>query len=119
MPADERPIDRSDYQRIYAILHALQLKAMENDDRPLWEILRELHEDYLHADAPVPLDDLVGDRASSRELQHALIVIERLMRGSSDVRAAPTVGAATVCAKPGCPNLTYASLCWHCELEQA
>ncbi|MEU1425261.1 hypothetical protein [Kitasatospora sp. NPDC005751] len=119
VPEDERLIDRSDYQRIYAILHALQLKAVDKDERPLWEILREHHEDYLHSDSPVPLDDLVGDRPSSKELQHALIIVERLMRGSTTVRAKPTVGVATVCATPGCPELTYTSLCLSCELKQS
>ncbi|MGS2615132.1 hypothetical protein ACVCAH_11495 [Micromonospora sp. LZ34] len=115
---DVRPLDRDDYERLYAVLHALRSKAYADEDRPVWEILRDIHEEYLSPHHPVPLDDLVGDQAASREISHAMIVVERLMRGLTTISRRPTNGVAGVCATTGCPNLTFATYCWHCELAQ-
>ncbi|MFE2174417.1 hypothetical protein [Kitasatospora sp. NPDC059462] len=118
MAEDRRPINNSDFERIYAVLHALRAKAFEGDeDRPVWEILHELHEEYVEG-RPVPLDDLIGDEGASREITHALIVLEVLKRGENMVPAGRPMAVERRCATPGCPNTTVAALCWHCEIRQ-
>ncbi|GAA2228651.1 MULTISPECIES: hypothetical protein [Streptomyces] len=118
MTMEERPIGRHDYERIYALITAYDLKVNGGEDEPLWKLLRSLHEDYL-ADRPVPLDDLIGDRGVAREQRHARLVLEALMRGQTSVSIRDGDPPSTVCATPGCPNLTHATYCLNCELEHA
>lgn len=61
MTNEERPIMQSDYERIYALLHAYDLKLTGSEEEPLWQILRRLHEEHLPSQ-PVPLDDLIAER---------------------------------------------------------
>lgn len=119
MSDERRPLDRNDYERVYAVLHALQLKAVHGEDRELWDILRDLHQENVGGGRVTP-DDLIGDEAAAAEITHALIVMEMLMRGETTIRVGAGFSALqTVCAVPGCPNLTTTSLCLHHELEQS
>lgn len=54
-------------------------------------------------------------RAASRELVDALMVAEHRMRIAKSSKNPPPAG---VCATPDCPNPTYTSYCWHCELGE-
>jgi hypothetical protein len=116
MDAPRRPLDRDDYHRTYAALMALQLKVQRGEDRPLWEILRDLHEQHVD-ESRVLTDELVGDDAAAAEVAHGLIVLEMLMRGDFTIRDGPTRAPQTVCSVSGCPNLTTTSLCLQHELD--
>ncbi|MEU8952078.1 hypothetical protein [Streptomyces sp. NPDC048489] len=113
----QRPLTRADYERVYALLCAYDLKATGDDEAPLWEILRRVHEDTLQSD-PVALDNLVGDRGVARENHHAHLVLDALMRGKATVPAAEGDPPSTVCLTPGCPNLTHGGYCLGCELAR-
>ncbi|MFJ4924069.1 hypothetical protein [Streptomyces sp. NPDC088736] len=117
MSQEERPFIRADYERIYALLCAYDLKVTGDDEAPMWEVLRRVHEDTLQSN-PVPLDDLVGERGVAREQHHALLVLEALMRGKTTVRPIAGDPPLTVCLTPGCPNLTFSGYCPGCELAQ-
>lgn len=119
MQADppHRPLDRGDYERTYIAMSALKLKAMLGEDRPLWEIIRDMHVAYASGDSRVLPDDLVGDDAAAAEVQHGLIVLELLMRGDSTIRDSPPMAVKTVCSVADCPNLTTTALCLKHELE--
>jgi hypothetical protein len=114
--ADERLIGPHDFARIRALIHAFETKVIDGEHGPLWEVLRDTHADYLSENPPLPLDDLVGDEAVSREINHARLVLERLMRGVSKVPATPARSTPSRCATPGCGNLTYGTQCEECEL---
>lgn len=116
MDEPRRPLDRDDYQRTYAVMLALQSRAQHGEDRALWEILRELHEENV-GDSRVTPDDLIGDDAAAAEVTHGLIVLEMLMRGEPTIRDRPLQAVPTVCSVPGCPNRTTTSLCLQHELE--
>jgi hypothetical protein len=111
-----RPVDRDDYERAYIVLHALKLKAMLGEDRPLWEILHEIHAEGA-GNARVTADDLVGDDAASAEVTQALVLLELLKRGHTSIPDRPAMAAQTVCGVPGCPNLTTTARCLQHELE--
>lgn len=120
MATDERrPIDKSDYRRAYTTVSALWLHATGEgeDGRPVWEVLRDIHEDYGDGGL-VQLDDLVGDAAANREVHHALILLELLARGETTMPNREIRAINTVCATPGCPNLTHLTYCLNCELEK-
>jgi hypothetical protein len=114
---EQRPIDKDDYERVYIVLMAMKLKAVLGEDRPLWEILRDIREENARDDSRLMPGDLVGDEAASVEVTHALIVMEQLMRGSGTVPAGPALASQTVCSVSGCPNLTTTALCLQHELE--
>ncbi|MFE9461739.1 hypothetical protein [Streptomyces californicus] len=113
---DERPIGSHDYARLLALVHAFEVKVVDGEEGPLWEVLRETHASYLSENPPLPLDDLVGDEAVSREINHARVILEQLMRGSAKVPVRPTRAIASRCATPDCNNLAYGALCEQCEL---
>ncbi|MFF1872822.1 hypothetical protein [Kitasatospora herbaricolor] len=101
MDEAQRPIDSSDFERIYAVLQALRAKAFKgDDDRPVWEILHELHEDYVEGQ-PVPLEDLIGDEGASREITHALITLELLKLGKTMVPVERPMAVESRCATGG------------------
>lgn len=112
-----RPLDRDDYERAYIVLSALKLKAVLGEDRPLWGILRDFHQDRAPGGSRVGPDDLVGDEAASAEVTHALIVLELLAGGTTMIHDRPTLASQTVCRVPGCPNTTTTALCWQHELD--
>lgn len=111
-----RPIGPHDYSRILAVIHALEMKAIGGEDGPMWELLRETHANYLSEDPPLPLDDLVGDAAVSREINHARIVLTDLTRGQTQTMATGVAPSQQRCANQDCNNLTYGRLCPQCEL---
>lgn len=116
MADSRRPLDADDYRRTYVALMAMKLKVQLGEDRPLWEIIRDCHEEYVE-DSRVTPDELVGDDAAAAEVTHGLIVLEMLMRGDLTIRDRPTAGVQTVCGVAGCPNLTTTALCLQHELE--
>ena len=118
-PDNRRPLDRDDYERTYAAMTALKLKAVLGEDRPLWEILHDLHQEYMSSrDRRVLPDDLIGDDAAAAEVQHGLIVLELLMRGDTTIADRPRRAVQTACSVPGCPRLTTTALCLEHELER-
>ncbi|MFD3682670.1 hypothetical protein [Streptomyces sp. NPDC058613] len=81
--ADERPIDSDDFARIQALIHTCEVKVIVGEGEALCELLRGVHADYFSEDLPpLPLDELVGDKAVSRKITRARMVLEGLMRGS-------------------------------------
>lgn len=115
-PTSRRPITQADYDRAYKTVMALELKAVHDEGRPLWEILHDIHQDTQGPAPTVDLDDLIGDAAANREVHHALLLLEALARGK-DTLPVHLKMAMTVCAAPGCPELTTGHLCLNCELD--
>lgn len=113
MTAEERPITRTDYERVYALLQAYRIRDLD-DSELLWEVLHRIHQEQLHDQ--VDPEDVVGDEGVAREAHHAAVVMEALMRGKTTIRDAsrPPLG---VCGTPGCPETTYGALCPACELK--
>jgi len=121
--SDDRPqrdLDRDDYERVYAVLMAMDYKLGETSDvrQPLWEYLRDLHEQY-GVSTRISPDDLVGDEAAAAEVSFAKIVMEKLQRGETTtnldrIPIAPT----STCAARGCDQRTATTYCLHHELEQ-
>ncbi|MDX2708089.1 hypothetical protein PV350_35380 [Streptomyces sp. PA03-6a] len=116
MTAEERPLNRSDYERVYGLLMAYRLKAIDGDDAPFWEILHHVHSDTLEGE-PVPLDSLIGEAGPAREDAHARLVLDALLRGKTTIRDSGRA-PLTVCGTPGCPELTHGRLCPSCELAE-
>ena len=119
MNQDERPLERSDYKRAYATLIALRSKAMfVDDDRSLWEMLRDIHFENLgYGLDEEAADGIISAASAEREIDHAMIVLEALIRGNNSIRKnAATHDPHSVCATPDCPNLTTEHYCMHCEL---
>ncbi|GIM98012.1 hypothetical protein Ato02nite_098050 [Paractinoplanes toevensis] len=84
----------------------------------MWEMLRDIHsESYGYGLDGDEVDEIIGPDAAEREIQHAMIVLEMLMRAKSTIRKnAAARPVQSVCATPGCPNLTTEYYCMHCEL---
>lgn len=112
---NRRPIDKDDWNRVYATLHALHLAAHDDEDRRVWELLRDIYEDDRPETERVGASDMVGDQAANREVHHALVVIESMMRGTATVPEVGITAVSTVCATPGCPRTTFATYCVECE----
>lgn len=112
----KRPIEPHDFARIRALIQAFEVKFVDGEEEPLWEALRGVHAQYLSEDPPMPLDDLVGDKAVSRELAHAGMVLECLMHEVSEIPVTPVTPATSRCAEGDCDNLTYGTQCAECEL---
>lgn len=108
----QRPLERPDYQRLHVVLLALQLKGVFGEDRPLWEILRDLHESS--PPAGLSLDEFVGDAGASAEVQRALIVAEALVHGTNTMPARAISAVSTICSTRGCPNTKHTVYCWQC-----
>lgn len=113
MTAKERPITRTDYERLYALLEAYRIRDLD-DSELVWEVLHRIHQERLHDQ--VDPEDVVGDEGVAREAHHAAVVVEALLRGKTTVPAVtrPPLG---VCGTPDCPELTHAALCPSCELK--
>lgn len=116
MDDSRRPLDRDDYERTYAVLHALQMKALEGDVRPFWEILHELHEDKIQS-RRVSSEEVIGDEPAAMEVTFALIVLEMLMQGR-EIRTDVNLGGPVLhqCSVEGCHELTATSRCLTHEL---
>ncbi|MGW0920055.1 hypothetical protein ACWD3J_13695 [Streptomyces sp. NPDC002755] len=114
MATEERSLARADYERVYALLQAYRVRDLSEGEL-LWEILYRIHRDDL-AGRVVDPDEVVGDEGVAREVHHAAIVLEALIREKSTIRATsrPPLG---VCGTPGCPETTHAALCPACELK--
>lgn len=110
-----RPIARSDYERAMAVLYAYELHLAE-PETPLYEHLANVHEDSLADQARLSREVLLGDAGFSRERTAALILLESLIHGRTDVPV-EVHAAKQVCATPGCPEITDGVYCISCELK--
>ena len=115
MTSKERPISRTDYERVYILLQAHQVRDVANGEA-LWEVLHRIHQDELNGRLLDPAE-VVGDEGAARESHHVELVLDSLMKGKSTVPA-ETKAPLQVCGTPGCPELTHGSLCLSCELQR-
>lgn len=115
---DLRPLDIDDYRRTYVVMLALRAKAIHGDERPMWEILHDLHEQYI-SNAEPHLEGLLGDDGPLREVTFGLVVLERLLQGRFDVPSSTgeQLGNQRQCAQPQCREMTSGRYCLHHELE--
>jgi hypothetical protein len=116
--SDWRPIHVDDFKRAYAALMALRNKVIVEDPRPFWAVLNEIHEEYLPELSATLGASPVGDDDANREVTFALIVLEMMMQGRTEISTgAGITGNEHACAVEYCRNLTQSKYCLHHELE--
>ncbi len=109
--SEEREINRNDYLRIMLLLEAYEVALAESGIG----LEPHLHHIYEWNDEPPP-DDITGDAWVARERWHARLTLDALFRGEPRIPA--TIRSPlTVCAEPGCPELTHGTYCLTHELE--
>ncbi|MDP9402124.1 MAG: hypothetical protein M3P85_02065 [Actinomycetota bacterium] len=118
MTDDKRSVNRDDLVRVMMLLHAVSRRVGGEQDTPLYIALHEEHEDRADQLSRRYDQDDVGEAFLAREFHHALLVLESLAWHDGQVRVEERPPPPTVCATPGCPNLTAWEWCTDCQFKR-